>query len=56
MPVKRNQKDSWERLVTPPEKVLSRIRPGMRIFMSTGLAEPRSFVKALMSTSTANLR
>jgi len=55
MPAKRNPKDPWRKLVSPPEKILSRIRPGMRIFLSTGLAEPRSFVKALMNTSTANL-
>jgi acyl-CoA hydrolase/GNAT superfamily N-acetyltransferase len=44
------RKDGWERglpLVTP-DKVLERIEPGMRIFLGTGVAEPRTLVHFLM--------
>jgi len=42
--------------IVSPEKVLSEIKPGMRIFLGTGVAEPRTLVKHLMASSENNLR
>ncbi len=45
---------------TPPivttEKVLSKIKPGMSIFLGTGTAEPRTLLKALLDSEKNNLR
>ena len=32
----------WMKKVATPEEALSRIQPGMRIFLGTGAAEPRT--------------
>lgn len=48
--------DHWERLTVPVEEVLDRIEPGMSIFLGTGAAEPRTFVKHLMASEAANLQ
>jgi acyl-CoA hydrolase/GNAT superfamily N-acetyltransferase len=45
----------WQRMAVPVDEVLHRIRPGMRIFLGTGLAEPQSFVQALMNATANNL-
>jgi acyl-CoA hydrolase/L-amino acid N-acyltransferase YncA len=46
----------WEKLLVTPEKVLQRIEPGMRIFLGTGLAEPRTLLKHLMASDAKNLQ
>lgn len=47
---------NWENRVVSPEKVLSRIEPGMSIFIGTGAAEPRTLVKHLMASNADNLQ
>jgi acyl-CoA hydrolase/GNAT superfamily N-acetyltransferase len=44
------RKDGWEKglPIVTPDKVLERIEPGMRIFLGTGVAEPRTLVHFLM--------
>ena len=39
-----------------PDQALSHIQPGMNIFLSTGVAEPRTLVKALMASDAPNLQ
>ncbi|RJR48380.1 MAG: GNAT family N-acetyltransferase [Desulfobacteraceae bacterium] len=39
--------EDWRSLLVTPDKVWKRIRPGMRIFLSTGAAEPRTLVEGL---------
>ncbi len=46
----------WESRVVSPEKVLSKIEPGMSIFIGTGAAEPRTLVKHLMASDADNLQ
>jgi acyl-CoA hydrolase/RimJ/RimL family protein N-acetyltransferase len=46
----------WKRKEVSPDKVLSGIRPGMRIFLGTGVAEPRTLVKALLASEARNLQ
>jgi acyl-CoA hydrolase len=46
--------DITEKLVSSDE-VLERIKPGMSIFLGTGLAEPRTLIKALLTAQKTNL-
>ena len=46
--------DITEKLVSTDE-VLEHITPGMSIFLGTGVAEPRTLIKALLSAQTNNL-
>ncbi len=39
-----------------PEKALEKVKPGMSIFVGTGVAEPRTLVRHLMSLEAANLQ
>lgn len=44
-----------EKKVVSPEYVLDKIKPGQSIFIGTGVAEPRTLIKHLMSTHKGNL-
>lgn len=46
----------WQEKVVSPEKVIKKILPGNSIFLSTGVAEPRTLIKHLMSSTAGNLR
>ena len=46
----------WKKLLTSPDRVIAKIRPGMRVFLSTGCAEPRTLVKHLMAGRGNNLQ
>ncbi|MGA2554115.1 MAG: GNAT family N-acetyltransferase [Smithella sp.] len=46
----------WKYKVVSPEEVLSKIEPGMAIFLGTGMAEPRTLVKHLMASEEPNLQ
>ncbi len=46
----------WQDLAVAPETALGRIEPGMSIYLGTGVAEPRTLVKALMASSAPNLQ
>ena len=35
----------WQTKIVTPEDVLEKIEPGMSIFLSTGVAEPRTLIK-----------
>ncbi|MFY9943354.1 MAG: GNAT family N-acetyltransferase, partial [Desulfobacterales bacterium] len=48
--------DRWRDRIVPPETVLERIEPGMSIFLSTGVAEPRTLVKHLTASGARNLQ
>ncbi len=45
----------WMHKLAPPEKIISRLKPGMSIFLGTGVAEPRTLVKALVESDAPNL-
>jgi acyl-CoA hydrolase/RimJ/RimL family protein N-acetyltransferase len=47
---------SWKDKIVPPDRVFEEIKPGMTIFLGTGMAEPRTLVKHLMASSRANLQ
>lgn len=46
----------WKNKVVSAEKAFSKVRPGMSIFLGTGVAEPRTLVKGLMASDSGNLR
>ena len=46
----------WRSKITPIEKVMDRIQPGMNIFIGTGAAEPRTLLKHLMESDKGNLQ
>lgn len=46
---------SWQERIVSPKKIIEKIKPGMSIFLGTGVAEPRTLVKALMENSKGNL-
>ncbi len=47
---------NWQQATISPEEVLAKIEPGMSIFLSTGMAEPRTLVKHLMASQSPNLQ
>ena len=46
----------WEDLVVSPEKVLDYIKPGMNIFLGSGVAEPRTLMKSLFDSDRGNTK
>ena len=46
---------SWQERIVSPKKIIEKIKPGMSIFLGTGVAEPRTLVKALMENPKGNL-
>jgi acyl-CoA hydrolase/GNAT superfamily N-acetyltransferase len=44
----------WEHLVVSPARVLSSIKPGMTIFLGSGVAEPRTLMKCLIESGLSN--
>jgi acyl-CoA hydrolase/RimJ/RimL family protein N-acetyltransferase len=46
---------SWQEKIVSPEKIIEKIKPGMNIFLGTGVAEPRTLVKELMKNPKGNL-
>ncbi len=50
------KKADWKSKIVFPEKVLEKLKPGLNIFLGTGMAEPRTLVKALMSAKSKKLQ
>jgi acyl-CoA hydrolase len=46
----------WKSKLVAPRKVLSKIKPGMSIFLGTGVAEPCTLVQSLLDSDAGNLR
>jgi acyl-CoA hydrolase/ribosomal protein S18 acetylase RimI-like enzyme len=44
----------WEDLVVSPEEVLANIKPGMTIFLGSGVAEPRTLMKSIIDSGLSN--
>jgi acyl-CoA hydrolase len=45
-----------EDIIVTPKEALEKIEPGMKIFIGTGIAEPRTLVKHLMASNEPNLQ
>ena len=49
--------DQWLQSKTvSPQEVIARIKPGMNIFIGTGVAEPRTLVRNLMRSQASNIQ
>ncbi len=49
-----SEKAAWESGVVSPEEVLYKIKPGMTVFLGSGVAEPRTLMKALIDSGLSN--
>ncbi len=49
-----SEKAKWESDVVSPEEVLYKIKPGMTVFLGSGVAEPRTLMKALIDSGLSN--
>ena len=47
---------SWEKKIVAPEKVMEKLKPGLNIFLGTGMAEPRTLVKSLMQAKSKKIQ
>ncbi|MBF0378402.1 MAG: GNAT family N-acetyltransferase [Desulfamplus sp.] len=54
--MKKINKLNWEEHLIPPETVLTKIKPGMTVFIGTGPASPRTIMKVLLNSDVHNLR
>ncbi len=50
------QHPRWQKLTVTPEEVMAKLDPGMKIFLGTGVGEPRTLVKHLMADHASNLK
>ena len=48
-------RNNWESVTVSPATVIEKIKPGMSIFLSTAVAEPRTMVRHLMNSDAKNL-
>lgn len=46
---------AWESKIVDPDWVIKKIKPGMRIFVGSGAAEPRTMVRHLMASGSGRL-
>jgi acyl-CoA hydrolase/RimJ/RimL family protein N-acetyltransferase len=53
--MQKKHEPDWKQKIVKPSVALSGIKPGMSIFLGTGVAEPRTLVKHLFSAQMANL-
>ena len=51
-----NNLKQLEDLIVEPDEVLDKIKPGMSIFLGTGMAEPKTLIKHLMQSDKSNLQ
>lgn len=54
--MKKINKFNWEKHLSAPETVLTKIKPGMTVFIGTGPASPRTIMKVLLDCDVHNLR
>ncbi|MDQ7785559.1 MAG: GNAT family N-acetyltransferase [Desulfomonilaceae bacterium] len=50
-----SSRNDWKGRTVSPDSILHKIEPGMSIFVGTGVAEPRTLVKRLMTADRGNL-
>ncbi|MCK9276276.1 MAG: GNAT family N-acetyltransferase [Syntrophales bacterium] len=48
--------NDWKNKIVDTKKIIEKIHPGMKIFLGTGAAEPRTLIKAIVSSEERNLR
>lgn len=48
--------DNWRNALVSPDEIIEKIEPGMKIFLGTGAAEPRTLIQAMLKSKSRNLR
>ena len=56
MHMQKTDNSGWEKQVVAPQHVIEKLEPGMSIFLGTGVGEPRTLVKYLMTAGASQLR
>jgi hypothetical protein len=51
--MRNGRKSEWENIIVDPAQVMKKLESGMSIFLGTGVGEPRTLVKHLMSADSA---
>lgn len=51
-----NENAQWKKNIVEPEQVLEKLKPGLNIFLGTGLAEPRTLLKCIMGAKTKKIQ
>ena len=51
----RIDKTRWEDRVVSPQEALAHVKPGMTIFLGSGVAEPRTLMKTLIKSGLSNI-
>ena len=51
----RIDKTRWEDRVVSPQEALAHVKPGMTIFLGSGVAEPRTLMKTLIESGLSNI-
>ena len=46
----------WRDSLVSPEKVLEKLKPGMNIFLGTGMAEPRTLIKYIVEARSKRIQ
>ena len=54
--MKKHGGEKWKAKVVSPDTVLEKLKPGMRIFLGTGMAEPRTLVKNLVQAKSKKIQ
>jgi acyl-CoA hydrolase/RimJ/RimL family protein N-acetyltransferase len=54
--MRNGREREWENLIVNPAQVMKKLEPGMSIFLGTGVGEPRTLVKHLMSANSPHLK
>jgi acyl-CoA hydrolase len=54
--MRKDQPTKWQKLTITPAEVMTKLEPGMNIFLGTGVGEPRTLVKQLMADQSSNLK
>lgn len=54
--MRKPKKQAWQNKVVAPEAVLERLKPGLTIFLGTGMAEPGTLVKLLMHSESSMIQ
>jgi len=52
----RSKKFDWKKILVPPEDALTKIRPGMTVFIGTGPAAPLTLMQSLLEYDGRNVR
>lgn len=48
--------ENWRNALVSPDDIIEKIEPGMKIFLGTGAAEPRTLIQAVLKSRSRNLR